>query len=264
MWGGNFITEVAPTNFHTFARRRMLRPGESAEDFREVTESEKAAMERADAAWTEPDGEFVRQCEAVGAVYNRATGFFELNGLVDITTAQMLEVMLKGVTRYPNPSTIKFTCRTNVLVTNSGAYRKSFWTTPLNLLCNQASSLETVRVSPDNMAVVVAAGVLEGFLYSASKLRRVLGEVDVSKVTGFGRNCMTHTPLLEYIHMSGLKVSVSLPYSVNLSLESIAFMVEKAVNTSPITVELHAEAFARVTDEVLAEAAAKQITIAGA
>ena len=47
-----------------------------------------------------------------------------------------------------------------------------------------------------------------------------------------------------------------------VSLDSIEYLVTKATNTSPITITLHPDAYARVTDELFALAAEKNITIA--
>lgn len=47
-----------------------------------------------------------------------------------------------------------------------------------------------------------------------------------------------------------------------LSLESISYMIENATNTAAITITLHPTAYARVSDELFALAAEKNITIA--
>ena len=43
--GGNFVTEAFPTNFHTFAPKRILLDGQSADDYKEVTPAERSAIE---------------------------------------------------------------------------------------------------------------------------------------------------------------------------------------------------------------------------
>ena len=63
---GNFITQFAPTYFHQFYTRKILTESESIDDFREVTEAEKTALEESDARWKEPSDELIEQAEAAG------------------------------------------------------------------------------------------------------------------------------------------------------------------------------------------------------
>lgn len=97
--GGNWLTESYPTNFHTFIKRKVLTAKDSIENYREVTEAEKTALEKSDAAWVEPPQCFIDSVTAKGAVYNPVTGFFELNGLVDLSYKDMLEIDRYGVMR---------------------------------------------------------------------------------------------------------------------------------------------------------------------
>ena len=101
---GNFITQSAPTNFHQFYTRKILTESESIEDFREVTASEKAALEAADTAWVRPPQEFIDRWNHRGRVpvvggefkkvgqFNESTGFFELNEFTDIDYSEALEI----------------------------------------------------------------------------------------------------------------------------------------------------------------------------
>lgn len=95
--GGNFLTESYPTNFHTFVKRKILTKTDSIENYRFLTEAEKTALEKSDAAWVEPPQCFIDSVTAKGAVYNPVTGFFELNGLVDLSYKDMLEIDKCGV-----------------------------------------------------------------------------------------------------------------------------------------------------------------------
>ena len=77
-------------------------------------------------------------------------------------------------------------------------------------------------------------------------------------------------PLLEFIRLSGVKINVSIPDSPSLSLESVSYLVEKAANTSAITVTVHADVLAKLQDEeghpewhaLMQQAAEKQISFA--
>lgn len=81
----------------------------------------------------------------------------------------------------------------------------------------------------------------------------------VNSSTTFTSDCFV-CPNLEKLELIGLTKSLDLQYCSKLSLESLMLIVDKAANTEPITITLHAEAFARLTDELTAAATAKQIT----
>lgn len=81
----------------------------------------------------------------------------------------------------------------------------------------------------------------------------------VNSHTTFTSDCFV-CPNLELLELIGLTKSIDLHYCSKLSLESLILIVDKAANTEPITLTLHAEAFARLTDELTTTATAKQIT----
>ena len=75
--GGNgWITQSAPTNFHSFWKQKILTGNKTPEDFREVTDKEKAALEKSDAKWEKPSEDFIAQMAALGVTWNADTGFF--------------------------------------------------------------------------------------------------------------------------------------------------------------------------------------------
>ena len=66
---------------------------------------------------------------------------------------------------------------------------------------------------------------------------------------------------LEEVRIKDLAKSLNLESSPKLSLDSVDFMVQNAANTSPITITLHTDVFAKLTGELLAAAAEKNITL---
>lgn len=89
-------------------------------------------------------------------------------------------------------------------------------------------------------------------------VKRVL-YLKVNSSTTFTSDCFV-CPNLEYLELIGLTKSLDLHYCSKLTLESLELIVDKAANTEPITLTLHADAFARLTDELTAAATEKQIT----
>lgn len=93
--GGKWLTENKATCFPTFTRRRFLRPGETIDDFKEISDSEKTALEKLRDGWTRPPQSFIdlwnEACGPYGR-YNEETGYFELNGLRDITYEEAIRI----------------------------------------------------------------------------------------------------------------------------------------------------------------------------
>lgn len=252
--GGNFITQAEPTNFHKFYTRKILTPTESISDWREVTEAEKTALEEADAKWTAPSEEFVRTVEARGAVYNRDTGFFELNGLRDLTTEEMALIYATtahyGTTRGEIQTLIPAKIRTNFNVES--------YTIGANLNTSSDSAIEVLAISSKN---VYGWTINIWTLSNLYQLREITGPFYISSL---GRNTFVRLLRLEKMKLGRLNYDLDLSGCPALSAESVAYMVEHAINTATITITLHPDAYARVTEEIFTAAAEKQITIASA
>lgn len=247
--GGNFITQSYPTNFHEFATRKILTSGDSVDNYREVTAAERATIERADAKWEKPGDWLIEQAEANGAVYNAATGYFELNGLVDITAEQMNRILQDSAgTPFLNAYAFaKSMARTFVPIkTSNGSFGND--TTRAFYGCN---NLEVIAFES---SVYVSTG--EAMFTGCTKLREIRNGVLVVYA-----NIFNQLPSLEEVSVRA-RASLSFERSANLSTQSIEFLVERAENTAPITISLHPNVYARVTDELFTAAATKNITIA--
>lgn len=89
----------------------------------------------------------------------------------------------------------------------------------------------------------------------ASRLRVIRGYIQCYNIVPSFKGCVA----LEEVTLDSVRKSVSFADSPNLSLASIARMVDSG--SSGVIITLHATAFARLTEEILAVAAAKNITI---
>ena len=67
---------------------------------------------------------------------------------------------------------------------------------------------------------------------------------------------------LETVWLKQVYDSVDFQYSPKLRLECVKYLIENANNPKAMTLTLHPTAYARVTDELFALAAEKNITIA--
>lgn len=256
--GGNFITQSKPTNFHQFYTRKILTANEHIEDFKEVTETEKTALEQSDAAWTRPPQSFIDEwavAAGTAGCYNEETGYFELNGLTDITMPQMLTILLDSGGRAVGPSVMAHSkARTNLpLRATLGPSLSSAF-----IYC---TSIEVIKLeSYYGLGKPMAVNNLNHAFSVCYKLRVIDAILQVgSSDTSFAfDNCN----MLEEVRLKSLAKSLGLKRAGKLSLDSIKYMVENATNTSAITITLHPQAYARVTDEIFALAASKDITIA--
>lgn len=102
--------------------------------------------------------------------------------------------------------------------------------------------------------------------YSIDKL-----ELDLSNITAANglsatfRNCRS----LSDVKLKGLKYSVDLHWSPNITVASLQYLIANAANTAAITVTVHSTVYARIMDEssgdwhaLLAAASAKNISFA--
>ena len=101
----------------------------------------------------------------------------------------------------------------------------------------------------------------------APNLRQIIGRFSIASANCGG--IFYDAAKLEDFRLVSLAGSISLQWSPLVNLESFAYMIEHASNTSPITITVHADVYAKLTDEsnadwhaLMASAAAKNITFA--
>lgn len=208
--------------------------------------------------------------EAAGAKYNKATGFYELNGLTDITEEQMKFVY---VTSNPTKRVTDLcsvfassSIRTNLPFLNRGGYK------PIDCYAAfvNCSNLEVVALGVEDGVIFYPTRIPYMF-HNCIKLRTVIGVLDCGNTNQANDKAFANCRALENIKLNKLKYSISFSDSPLLSLESLQYLITNAANTSPITVTVHADVYAKIQDESQADwhalieaATAKQITFATA
>ena len=264
------MTQAAPTNFHRFFSRKILTAGESAADFREVSASERSAIEAADAKWERPPQSFIDRWTAeVGkwGCYNEATGYFELNGLTDITYEQALQIldpMYRTLDCWDSNRTWGYveyrrTPRTTVpfICDYDHSFPKLIWVegTEVVRFCGSSSTSQlTIKLTQQ------AAGRMLSATLTAILDRLVPTEnVKFTWTDGSGNTYLPHLSTL-YIYHTAYNVDCRL--LPKLSMESVVYMVENAQNTRPITITLHPSVYALLKTSLVEAATAKQITFA--
>ena len=94
-----YITQSKTTVFHDFFTRKFLGEGETVADFMEVSQTERDRLQGIRDSWVRPPQVFIDQWNTACGIwgrYNEETGYFELNGLTDITYEQALSIMAAG------------------------------------------------------------------------------------------------------------------------------------------------------------------------
>ncbi|WP_418448372.1 hypothetical protein [Barnesiella intestinihominis] len=210
---------------------------------------------------------------AAGAVYNQNTGFYELNGLTDITEEEMREIYIQThhVTRQTDLSGVFANVnniRTNYPFKIDSGYKQ--------VLCHATfagcTNIEVVAFTKSINNVFYSTRV--NYLFqNCRKLKKVIGiiRMDYASSSEKYEKMFYQCSALVFVSLRGVKYDISFSDSPLISLESLQFMITNAANTSPIIVTVHADVYAKIQDETNAEwhalmemAAAKQITFATA
>lgn len=192
---------------------------------------------------------------SAGAKYNEATGYYELNGLTDITEEQMRKIYLLYITDSPKAEHIvSWLSYPNDFRTN--IVPKMLYISNITNSIGGNSVLEVLVLSFSALYIQNLSATAHG---SFPKLRRVVGDWvyannNPSKYNfDYGqpfRNC----PLLEEIRMKGINKSHTFAVSPNLSKESVQCMITNANPPSgaaagSIAITLHPTAYARLKDD---------------
>lgn len=275
MWGGgNFFTQAKPTNFHQFWTQKILLENETVADFKEVTAVERSAIEAADAEWTRPPQSFIdgwnnacidpRTKRAVGQ-YNESTGYFELNGLTDITYQQAMDIY--RYTSGPFPSNVSAGSN------NTYGYARFRTNLPLNGVAHvleiyamfyHNESLEVVRLPQYYSDGVHLYKYTRAAFYGCHKLKKILNVMLAPQCASdsktWGDTFWTCFEL-ETVWIKNLYGNISFAKSPLISSDSISYLVENrtTAHTDVITVTVHADTFAKLTGDT-ANAAVAALT----
>lgn len=218
-----------------FEKQEKLTDSEDIEvDGDRLTVTERAKRQAFIDMWNAAAGEY--------GGYNAETGFFELNGLTDITYEDALKIYSAPRVCAPNVVGPSFNndLRTLICVKSSATHA-----TLQNTFRN--SGFEVLRL-PN-----LTGQTLNTVFYACARLRAVYGTLSMTTIDS---TCFLGMSSLEEISINKLSVSVSFKDSPRLSLESLTYMVTKAANTKAITITVHPDVFAKLTGDTSNAAAA--------
>lgn len=190
--------------------------------------------------------------ETAGAIYNEETGFYQMNGIDDLTEADLMKAwMYHDVPVSDAVSDANFSSRLNgetTIRTNFKFYRFFRECNVLNLYGqNKMEVFASDGIDSDQPLYIKGMSV-----FGCNSMKKILGVIDVygvSKTTDITNSGMnTSLSKLESIFFKRLNVSLNiLGNSPYISYESLAYLLEHASNTSPITITVHPTTYGYLT-----------------
>lgn len=188
---------------------------------------------------------------SAGAKYNEATGFYELNGLTDITEEQMRVIYKYAGTPQVRAAFAYSEARTNLPM--PGMYNGMLET----YMFYGCSNLETVylgyrQVTPTDFEKPSIEYRGQDAFYLCKKLKYIYGKLQIrtSNIGDTFGECLS----LEEVRIYNLAYRIQISWSPNLSKESVLYMITNANPPSgaaagSIAITLHPTAYARLKDD---------------
>lgn len=191
--------------------------------------------------------------------------YWYLNGLGNITNSQIREIYNQtinfGISNNINEALRRCSARTNFF-----SFHRGYSTTNMNEAFIESYILEVAKVCFDGEFAL--ANSIANFALNGRAIRHFIGIIKLSsaKITNTNK-AFKYCNLLKTIKLLGLKMNVSFLDSSMLTSKSILYMIQNEAATSPITVTLHADAYARAmanADIVAALEAHPNVSLASA
>ena len=178
---------------------------------------------------------------------------YYLNGLGDITEEQMIKIYNETISFSPvriAPNLFAYrTFRTNMLNSTDLVFTRKDKPVDSSSLCTY-SQIEVFRICSDNKtaSVVAALSTLFQIFSECKKLRYVIGVIHMTGRDHFMAfsNCVS---LIE-IKIANISANLSFGDSPNINKNSIVYIISNAAPTTAITITLHADAYARLAEDV--------------
>lgn len=184
-------------------------------------------------------------CGSYGS-YNATTGFFELNGLTDITYEEALKIDSYGMPtgnidgKYAiplGPRTFYPYLKLNIATTANEAFAHNSNVVALSGLTFRVGSYST------NMFI------------NCKRLRYIGIKIDAIN-SSLGKNIFKACKSLQTLNIERLGGDLSLSDSPLITLESLTNIIAQATNTNTITITVHADVYAKLTGDTTNAAAA--------
>lgn len=216
----------------------------------ELSLTEKAKYASFDAQWQAAGGTVITPGKTYGC-----------NGLTDITYEQALYIYRHTAQggRFGQTSWKGLSFRTNLPIQGYGN------TNAANEAFRECTNVETINL-PATYGKYCRLSAISKMFQQCVKLEAIIGApIYVWNVAGNSNvnNAFYMCHKLKEVRIVwNCNYNISFSDSPLLSYDTIEYFITNATNTAAITITLHPDAYARVTEEIFALAAEKNITIA--
>ena len=192
--------------------------------------------------------------ESYGAVYNKDTGYWELNGLTDLTEEEMYDIYLwtRNIINQPDLASAFRVApiRTTFAYPFRASYKASVGTS-LNQAFLSCSQLEVACLLPsadDQIQLNTSPTACHNAFGSCPKLREIKNVLYViQNAQNIFSSTFSRCLQLSKVRIKGLRQNLSFKDSPLLSYESLNYLVTNAANTSAITVTVHPTTYSYLT-----------------
>lgn len=239
--------------FPTFVKRRVLTGGQSPSDYREVTASEREQLEKAASEWKRPEQTFIdlwdTACDKWGR-FNEETGYFELNGLTDITYEQAQNIYILGnriCIPEPYINLTRLPIRTNLPPYDT-------FLNPLKSFIFNGCMAKVINLDNGNVVRIYNSYAAVG---NCDYVERIIGKLDVSQAGNLRNNSpILRCPRLREVYLRHLTHGFYLGECQSINYESIKYMIDNADISDDNQVVLHPDVYAKLTGDTTSAAAA--------
>lgn len=191
--------------------------------------------------------------------YNKDTGFFELNGLTDITYEEAIRIYnLPRVRHYSGMGdytlVVERTCFP-VIATDLNFGSSFGMVSTLEVLrildyynaYDTLDHLDSLTYEYGYTTMSSSQGFLSTYTGSSPNIKRVLGKVNISGDLATNHFNISF-PNLEEFYLKGIKKNIPTAFKDNrvFKMSCWKFMIQKALNTTPITIKVHPNVYSKL------------------
>lgn len=206
----------------------------------------------------------INDAEAIGAVYNSASGYFEMNGLTDLTAKDMHRILLFGKMTFCSPGEcghvvkqLSSTLPTSTIRTNWVQWNADSVYASCDVRYTLYSQSVEIIIGPKrDDQYNLTPTTLRGFCWNCRKLQVIDMIIMLTNIVANEHNLFSNCPVLKTVYLKNAKVSFRIKDCPLLSLASVLYIVTNAANTSPITITVHPDVYAKLTGDTTNAAAA--------
>ena len=171
-------------------------------------------------------------------------GHYYLNGLGDITEAQMMDIYnVQHNALYEQAYAGQTDIRTVFFRAGTSSVGLSNSISAIFLGCNNIES-----IGDRDSHIYINNSSLRYLFYNCRKLRSIAIRLYIRNTT-IDHRSFQECFMLEYVKIDLLSSSIIFADSPNLSKNSVLYMIQKAAPTTAITVTLHPDAYARLAND---------------